>query len=218
MIARRALSVFLLFTALVGCAAPQAAPRTDIGGLAPLTPEAVAKARAALRGLQVRVEDTGAHYRRGDWGKDWAYNPATKCNTRERVLADQGRGVVVDGQCSPSCPTAACWVSPYDERPTANPSDLDIDHVVSLAEANRSGARGWAREQRESFANDPANLLAVTDTVNEAKGDRDPGRWRPPAASARCRVAVITITIKTDYVLHVDPDERVALEAMLRGC
>ncbi|WP_375545645.1 GmrSD restriction endonuclease domain-containing protein [Janibacter hoylei] len=46
------------------------------------------------------------------------------------------------------------WYSEYDGASFTDGSDLDIDHVVPLAEAWRSGADSWSAQEREDFAND----------------------------------------------------------------
>lgn len=48
---------------------------------------------------------------------------------------------------------------------------------MPLAEAWRTGASGWTQDQREDYANDITDpqLIAVTDNVNQEKGDKGPG-------------------------------------------
>jgi Protein of unknown function (DUF1524) len=171
---------------------------------------------AELASLTVAVEDAGAHYRRADWG---GWTTVGGCDTRERVLAAQGDGETVDAACRPACPAALrapCWTSKYDGRPTANPAELDIDHLVPLGEAQQSGARNWTPARRLQFGNDPANLVAVTAAVNRAKGERDPGQWQP--AQWKCEYAAGWIRVKATYSLTVDQAERDALAGMLRSC
>ena len=74
------------------------------------------------------------------------------------------------------------WKSPYDGETWTKPSDVDIDHIVPLAEAWRSGASDWTQDERQELANDLsiAQLIAVTDNVNQSKGDKDPAKWMPP--------------------------------------
>lgn len=59
---------------------------------------------------------------------------------------------------------------------------MDIDHLVPLSNAWKSGASAWTTAQRQTFANDLTHpqLLAVTDNVNESKGDSGPEDWKPP--------------------------------------
>jgi hypothetical protein len=62
---------------------------------------------------------------------------------------------------------------------TRGDDEIAIDHVVSLAEAWRTGAFAWDPAKRERFANDPFNLEAVETAVNQEKGDEPPIYWLP---------------------------------------
>jgi hypothetical protein len=100
-------------------------------------------------------------------------------------------------------------------------SDIDIDHMVPLAEAWRSGARSWSRSRREDFANDLASsqLWAVTDNVNQAKGDKDPAEWLPSRTAFRCMYARSWTDVKYRYRLTIDRAERRALTRLIdRHC
>ena len=91
------------------------------------------------------------------------------CNTRDTVLERDGEGVRTDSSCAA---TSGSWFSPYDDATWTDASDVDIDHVVPLAGAWRSGADDWTGPRREAFANDldGPQLIAVTDNVNQSKG------------------------------------------------
>lgn len=189
-----------------------------LGPSASATPPAGAGG-AALGQLPMSPEDTAAPYRRADWG-DWVYDPQSKCNTRELVLRRDGAGVTVDGQCRSTCPEAAapCWTSSYDGAAVRAAAQLEIDHVVALAEANRSGAGAWPADKRAAFYNDLDNLVAVSSRSNESKSDRDPGTWRPTHQASWCRLASTVVLVKARYGLSVDTAERDGLAAMLATC
>jgi hypothetical protein len=204
--------VVVAVLALAACALPNiAAP----GGGTPAGGGGTPPASLAQLG-EPTPEDTGAHYRRDDWG-DWAYDSATKCSTRERVLARDGRDLTVDGQCRPTCPTGDCWTSPYDGLVVGDAADLQIDHVVPLAEANRSGARRWTQTERATFYNDTDNLLAVSSRANQGKSDDDPAKWRP-IREFWCDYATRYVAIKAKYKLTVDSAEHAELGRMLGTC
>ena len=139
------------------------------------------------------------------------------CNTREWVLRRDGTGVRTDSRCRP---VAGTWTSPYDGATWTNPDDVDIDHVVPLAEAWRSGASGWSTARRRDFANDLHNpqLVAVTDDVNQAKADQDPVVWKPPLATFWCTYARMWIDVKHTWGLTTDGAEVAALGDMLNTC
>lgn len=168
-----------------------------------------------LAGLTVHVEDTGAHYRREDWGTGW---PTTLgCSTRERILQrDAVPGTVTVG---PGCAAVTGrWVSLYDGVTVTDARALQIDHMVPLAEAQRSGARNWTATDRRAFYLDPANLRAVTIRANTSKGDGDPTRWVPTARGSWCTYAAAYVGVKARYRLTIDQREHTRLVEMLRGC
>ena len=92
---------------------------------------------------------------------------------------------------------------------------------MPLAEAWDSGARTWTTTQRRSFANDLGDsrgLVAVTDNVNQAKGDQDPATWMPSYGPARCRYVGEWLAVKLRWRLTVDNAERSALVSLAGGC
>lgn len=189
-----------------------AQPATGTDQITITAPAAGGTARAQLAALTVRVEDTGAHYNRGDWG---GWTTSRGCTTREAVLIRDGQNVRTGAGCRV---TAGRWVSTYDDTTITDPGAVQIDHRVPVKEAQRSGARSWTREQRARFYNDPNNLAAVSAHANTSKGDRDPGRWRPPARESWCGYATAYVAIKSTYRLTVDDRERAGLTAMLATC
>ncbi len=140
-----------------------------------------------------------------------------ECDTREVVLARDGSRVGRDSDCDA---ISGSWYSPYDGATWSRSSDVDIDHVVPLAEAWRSGADEWTESRREAFANDLDNsqLIAVTDDVNQAKGDEPPDTWKPPLESYWCTYARMWIGSKSAWDLTVTGGERSALHEMLATC
>jgi hypothetical protein len=139
------------------------------------------------------------------------------CDTREEVLQRDGTGVTVGSSCAP---TSGTWHSPYDGATWTAASDVDIDHMVPLKEAWESGAWAWTTGQRQTYANDLGGpeLWAVTDNVNQSKGDQDPTTWQPPLSSFRCTYARAWIQVKWFYDLTIDSAEKSSLTSMLNTC
>ena len=139
------------------------------------------------------------------------------CNTRETVLKRDGTGVVTDSSCAA---TSGSWYSPYDGATWHASSDVDIDHVVPLAAAWRTGASSWTTAQRQAYANDLSNpqLIAVTDNVNQSKGDQTPATWKPPRTAYWCTYAKMWVHVKYRYFLTVNSTEKSALTSMLGTC
>ncbi|MFR9730455.1 HNH endonuclease family protein [Saccharopolyspora sp. MS10] len=174
-----------------------------------------ATAQTQLDELRVAPEGSSDGYDR-DRFPHWI-GGADGCNTRESVLKRDGEDVEVGSDCYP---TSGTWNSPYDGGSWTKPSDVDIDHVVPLAAAWRSGASEWTDDQREAFANDleGPQLIAVTDNVNQQKSDQTPDEWMPPEAGYHCTYASMWIGSKSKYELTVTEAEKTALKDALGTC
>ncbi|CUA74170.1 hypothetical protein RSOLAG22IIIB_11003 [Rhizoctonia solani] len=192
-----------------------AAPLTFHTTRALPTPVSIATAKTYLSQLTVAPESNTPAYSR-DLFPTWD-TISGSCDTRETVLKRDGTGVVTDSSCAA---TSGTWVSPYDGATWTAASDLDIDHIVPLKEAWVSGAKDWTTAQREALANDLTRpqLVAVTDNVNQSKGDKDPAKWMPPSTSYHCTYVRAWITVKHYYSLTVDSDEKAALSSYLASC
>ncbi|KAG8844698.1 hypothetical protein FRB91_002384 [Serendipita sp. 411] len=139
------------------------------------------------------------------------------CNTRETVLKRDGTNVVTSSSCAA---TSGSWYSQYDGKTWTSASDIQIDHLIPLSEAWKSGASAWTTSKRQSFANDLTRpqLIAVTGSVNQAKGDKDPAEWMPPRAAYYCTYIRAWIQVKYYWALSVDQAEYNALYKYLYAC
>jgi hypothetical protein len=200
--------IAVLIAVLIALAAPPALAY-------PPTPPPAGEAGAMLADLPVRAEGTLDGYSR-DKFPHWIIQSGT-CDTREVVLERDGVDVAVDGACHP---TGGSWYSVYDAVWLAYSSDVDIDHVVPLAESWRSGSDAWTTARRREFANDltHAQLIAVSQSSNSSKSDSDPSEWKPPNTSTWCVYAREWIWVKDVYGLAVDSPEKSALGSMLGSC
>ena len=201
------LSLTVATAVLVATAAPaQATP--------PNIPDK-ATAQAELDVLTVADEGSMSGYSRYLF-PHWITISGT-CNTRETVLQRDGTDVVVNSSCAA---ISGSWYSPYDDATWYAASDVDIDHVVPLAEAWRSGASSWSTSTRQEFANDLTDpqLIAITDNVNQSKGDQDPSTWQPPVTEYRCTYALMWIAVKYAWSLELQSSEKDALQTMLDSC
>ncbi|MEU1619660.1 HNH endonuclease family protein [Streptomyces sp. NPDC008238] len=197
-------SLFAGFATLNGPTAQAALP----------TPVSAATARTYLASLKVATENRSGYNR--DLFPHWI-TISGACDTRETVLKRDGSGVVTNSSCSA---TSGSWYSVYDGATWTAASDLDIDHLVPLAEAWDSGASAWTTAKRQSFANDLTRpqLIAVTDNVNQAKGDQDPATWMPSRSAYACTYVRAWVQVKYYYGLSVDTAEKNKLSSVLSGC
>ena len=134
--------------------------------------------------------------------------------------------LIAESKVTPTYTSTHCavakgkWYSYYDGATWTLASDVDIDHLVALAEAWGSGARLWSVNNRTRYANDlgfSASLVAVTDNVNMSKSAKDPAEWLPPLASARCTYAIQWVQVKYRWRLTIDSAERTRLSSILSG-
>lgn len=199
-------SALAALTTLVSAPAAQASPPTPISAAA---------ARSYLATVTPAAEGSLSGYSR-DLFPHWSTVSGT-CNTRETVLKRDGVNVVQDSACAA---VSGSWYSEYDGATWTAASDIDIDHMVPLAEAWRSGASSWTTSKRQQFANDLTRpqLIAVTDNVNQAKGDLDPGKWLPSRTAYRCTYTRMWVQVKQYWGLKMDSGEKTALTNVLNGC
>lgn len=171
--------------------------------------------RTAVADLPVATEVRTGYLRK--LFPHWVDADKDGCSTRNEVLiAEADDPVTVGAKCKL---TGGRWFSYYDGISHDVPGGLDIDHMVPLAEAWDSGARGWTTPTRRLFANDLGDyrsLVAVTASANRSKGDKDPDEWLPE--QQRCRYVKQWVAVKHRWRLTVDADEKDALSTLAAGC
>ncbi len=180
-----------------------------------------ADAGKALKGLKVSPPGSMAGYDREDFphwsdAQEFGWDVSdSACDVREAALIRDGEAVEVGEGCDVE---SGRWLDPYTTRTYTDPLDIDIDHLVPLANAYRSGASEWDEAERERYANDPDNLLSVEDNANQEKGDKGPEAWKPPRAAYHCAYSKKWIGIKHYWALSVTREEKSALKQMLSTC
>ena len=190
-------------------------PSTTTGAVASV---AAGTTAALLASIVVENEYTSGYVR--ELFPHWKDLDGNGCDTREEVLI---RDSVTKAQVDPfGCVVVAGdWLSPYDGARWSDKGDVDIDHVVALKEAWDSGAWAWTTSQRTLFANDlsdPRTLLAVTDSVNQSKSDKDPSNWLPPLASYHCTYIADWVAVKARWKLSMDQSEYGRVKKLVDSC
>ena len=183
----------------------------------------LAMARAALDTLQIKGRAPMTGYEREQFGQAWADVDRNGCDTRNDIL---GRDLAqaTRKQGTHGCVVlAGLLIDPYGGQTIPfergeNSDDVQIDHVVALADAWQKGAQQLTAQQRETFANDPANLLAVDGPLNQQKGAGDAATWLPPNKGYRCAYVLRQVTVKAAYGLWVTSAEHDAIERELGRC
>ena len=183
-------------------------------------PAAGGAAADALAALPVREAAGDAGYQRTRFGQSWVDVDGNGCRTRDDVLQRDLRGVRLDDD---GCTVLSGTLDdPYSgreipfRRGEGTSSDVQVDHVVALADAWRTGAQAFTDEQRVEFANDPLELLAVDGSLNASKSDDDASQWLPPLGE--CDYVARQVAVKSTWGLWVTPAERDAMAEVLAGC
>ena len=154
-------------------------------------------------------------YDRGEYG-GWVDSDRDCLNTRHEVLAAESLVPPLFLDCKV---VTGLWFDLYTGRTFTDPKDLDVDHLVPLAEANLSGAYSWTHEKKHAYANDlenPGHLIAVESRANRQKGAKDPAGWMPPNESFHCAYLLAWIGVKDKWGLSMDEVESWAIDEMLR--
>lgn len=237
--ARLLATAALAALALTGCAGLDGATSASEPPLPLLTdtideagadPTPAAQASLAETALEVldgipvadRTEWDGYFDRAGSFGEGWADLDGDGCNTRQETLADDldevrfhrdgcrvDRGVLDD---------------PYSgervefTRGQGTSELVQIDHVVALYNAWRTGAQELGFDERVELANDPLNLQATVGWVNDDKGSQDASQWLPPNEAYHCTYVARQIAVKASYGLWVTPAEDDAMREVLATC
>jgi len=192
-----------------------AAPAAASGGGEPADPGRADGLIEQLRPLIAAPQANLPDYDR-DYFAGWLDTDGDCVNTRHEVLQSEAATfAMAPSGCSV---TAGEWFDPYTDRTYTNPRDLDVDHVVALADAWVSGAYAWADELLDRFSNDLGNLNAIASGENRSKSARGPADYSPTAPGARCDYLVQYATVKIRWQLSITPADFAATEAGLAGC
>ena len=177
-------------------------------------------AMAELEKLEIREHQATDSYQRSEFGSGWA--AWQSCDTRQKILARDLKNL----QYSEDNCTVLSGVldDPYTgkiinfTRGSGTSSAVQIDHVVALSNAWRTGAASWERSARISFANDDLELIAVDGAANNAKSSGDAAEWLPSNTAFRCQYIARQIAVKVKYLLWVTLAEYQAMRDVLSSC
>lgn len=169
-------------------------------------------------------------YERSAFGQAWTDNTDAAgarngCDTRNDILDRdlQDKAFAVTDSCPRAVATGELR-SPYSgqwivfKRGKGSGAKVQIDHIVPLAYAWAMGARNWSSPTRQTFANDPANLVAVDGDANQDKSDGQPSRWMPANTGFHCRYAVQFVTVSRTYGLYLDKPSVSVLRRAIERC
>ena len=154
-------------------------------------------------------------YARSLFGEDWADLDGDCRDTRAEVLARDSAVPVAEG-CKV---TRGQWLSFYDNKTWTKSFEVQIDHLVPLAEAWDSGAYSWDVATRLRYANDLGDtraLVPTTTALNYVKLADDPQSYVPKVN--RCRYIASWLAVKLRWNLSADQREHDAIARIAKVC
>jgi hypothetical protein len=154
-------------------------------------------------------------YDRSAFGDDVNHYSADCMPLRHKLLTASALNIA--GHDEDECRVVSgLWIDPYSGDRIMASSDLHIDHLVPLAWAWMHGADAWTDEQRQAFNLDQENLVVVSASVNQSKGDKPPSAWLPPSIAAHCEYVNDFAAIIAKYDLRLTDKETEELVALRR--
>jgi len=231
------LSVLLIVAlAIVACAttdipvtSPQEPPQPLQVALVPSVtpiptdePSLVITPALASNALFLTVNDAPVTvgYDRDDW-RHWSDDDSDCQNARHEVLVEESLAPVGFASSSECRVVSGEWRAPFTGSIITDPSSLDVDHMVPLANAHRSGGWAWDAATKKTYANDltdPGHLIAVTASANRSKGSRGPEEWLPSNESYICEYIANWARIKAKWQLTVTSAELAVLLSRQSTC
>lgn len=176
----------------------------------------------AVKKLKVSDMDQ-TPYSRDLFGPAWADTDHNGCDTRNDILARDLDQVTYRAGTHDCVVTSGTMTEPYtgaqvtfEKGPRS--ADVQIDHVVALANAWRTGAAQWDDAKRTEFANDPLNLLAVDGAANQDKEAKSADQWLPPNKEYHCAYVARQVAVKTKWDLWVTQREKNAIISVATTC
>ncbi|MDO5747595.1 MAG: HNH endonuclease family protein [Actinomycetaceae bacterium] len=176
----------------------------------------------ALKALPV-AEHEQQPYSRDKFGPAWSDVDHNGCDTRNDILARDLTNTTVRPHTQQCVIASGTLLDPYTgkyihfEKGPRSP-EVQIDHVVALGNAWRTGAAQWNDQQRLEFANDPLNLLAVDGPANQEKEASSAEQWLPPNKGYRCAYVARQVAVKTKWNLWVTQAEKDAMADIALTC
>ena len=204
-----------------GAGTPEAAAPADTASATnaavdePAASDAAAELIGRLRPLVAERDARIPDYDR-DHFAGWLDADGDCVNTRHEIL--QAEAADFSMNAAGCAVDSGEWFDPYTNRTFTDPRDLDVDHVVALADAWVSGAWEWADELLDRFSNDLGNLNAIAAGENRSKSARGPAEYSPTAPAARCDYLVQYATVKIRWGLSITPQDFEVVVTSLTGC
>lgn len=198
-----------------------------------LTSSQIKTAAADLATIPIKGKAPMTGYSRAQFGTAWTDDNSDQwghngLDSRNDVLSRDLTDITCKtkpAKAAPHCVVASgVFHDPYTgttidfTRGVKTSAEIQIDHVVPLANAWVTGAQSWSKAKRQDYANDPLVLLSSQGAANEQKSDSDAASWLPSNKAFRCSYVARQVLVKKTYGLWVTQAEHDTIASILKGC
>ena len=149
-------------------------------------------------------------YSRQEW-RHWSDVDQDCQNTRHEIL-------IARSETSVSMDRKGCrvmkgtWNDYYYPEIHSLSREVDIDHLIPLKHAHEAGGALWSSKKKETFANDPENLVVTNLRYNRQKGAKRIDQWLPVHKAYACKYIKDWLRLKSKYGLRVFESEKATIE------
>lgn len=181
-------------------------------------------ALSAAESLTVKGRAPKTGYDRDQYGPSWKDMDHNGCDTRNDILKRDLEDITYKSGSKCVIATGTLNPDPYTgkvivwKRGQDTSSAIQIDHIIALSDSWQKGAQQWSVAKRETFANDPLNLIAADGPANMSKGDGDTATWLPPYKPEWCAYVADQVAVKKKYGLWVTEAEKNKMVEVLQTC
>jgi len=164
----------------------------------------------------VQGDITNSKYNRSEWNH-WIDSDHNCLNTRQEIL--KSRSLEKVSLNKKGCRvTSGKWNDYYFNKMLSEATSIDIDHLIPLKHANDSGGWKWSAKEKETFANDPENLVITNRKYNREKGAQTIATWLPVDKTYACKYVDHWVKVKKKYKLEIFKDEQATIEGLKPFC
>lgn len=146
-----------------------------------------------------------AKYQRNDW-EHWTDEDQNCLNTRAELLKARSKTQVKMRKKGCTVDRGE-WEDFYTGRIHTVASFVEIDHIVPIFEAFKSGGKDWSASKKKEFANDHENLGITAKTLNRKKSSKIITQFKADSPDRNKRYICTYFKIKTKYSLKISDKE-----------
>ncbi len=152
-----------------------------------------------------------AKYQRADW-EHWIDEDQNCLNTRAELLKARSKTQVTMRKKGCTVDRGE-WEDYYTGRIHTVASFVEVDHIVPIYEAHKSGGKDWTASKKKEFANDLENLAITAKKLNRNKSAKIITQFKADSPERNKRYICTYFKIKSKYSLKFTEKEMTLIKA-----